>query len=174
MNRMSMTSSVVDYFHQELWPHAVAIWPRLDVPSWDIYRPALHGFASDVWKAGQSTAQLSYLTLRPLAMLCWIILEVLGFVAQILFRILLSQGWIHLRKGLIQLKAALIWFYHFQVSLSATELLGEVAMVGITLSLYYFYKWIRRQTYWQRFMRWFASKKRRAIEVSFTALRCYC
>jgi hypothetical protein len=143
----------------------MTVWHRLDIPSWDVYQPVLHDCAVDVWKAGQSTAQLSVLTLRPIAILCWTILELIWEVAQVLFRILLSQGWIQLKKGMIQLKAAAIWFYHFQMSLSRMEILGEVALVGIAIGLYYLYKWIRRQTYWQRFMKWYADKKQRAIEV---------
>jgi hypothetical protein len=160
-----MTSVAFQYWQDELWPSAMSVWSRLDIPAWDEYQPVLRECGVDVWKAGRSTAQLSVLTLRPIAILCWMILEVVWEVAQVLFRVLLSQGWIQLKKGLIQLKAAAIWFYHFQMSLSRTEILGEVALVGFAVGLYYLYRWIRRQTYWQRFMKWFADKKQGAIEV---------
>lgn len=160
-----------EYWQEEMWPSVLSMWHRLDVPPWDVYQPAVTAFTSDSWKACQSTARLSYLTLRPVAMLCWMILEVFWAVAQILFRVLLSQGWIQLKKGLIQLKAAAIWFYHFQMSLSKTELLGEAALVGMVVASYYFYKWIRRQTYWERFMKWYSAKKQRAVEVSIVSLR---
>ena len=160
-----MASVVLEYCQLELWPFAVATWHRLDVPSWDIYQPALQQCVSDVWKASQSTAELSYLTLRPFAILFMMLMEGLWEIAKVLFRVLLSQGWVHIKKGMIQLKAAAIWFYHFQMSLSRMELLGEVALIGTLVASYYAYKWLRRQTYWQRFTLWYSDKKQRAIEV---------
>lgn len=160
-----MTSAVFEYWRREIWVSAISVWDRLDIPSWDKYRPALQEFTADVWKASQSTAQLSVLTLRPIAILCWMIFEAVWQVAQLLFRVLLSQGWIQLKKGLIQLQAAARWFYHFQLSLSRTEILGEVALLGMSVAIFYLYKWIRRQAYWQRFMKWYNDKKLRATEV---------
>jgi len=159
-----MTSAFLEYCQLELWPNVISTWHRLDVPSWDIYHPVLEECVSDVWKASQSTAQLSYLTLRPFAMLFLMLMEGLWEIAKVLFRVLLSQGWVHIKKGMIQLKAAAIWFYHFQMSLSRMELLGEAALIVTVIGLYYTYKWLRRQTYWQRFMRWYSEKKQRAIE----------
>ncbi len=148
-----------------MWPSTIAGWQRLDVPTWDVFNPALQECVSDLWKASQSTVQLSYLTLRPVAILGLMILEGLWEVAQVLFRVLLSQGWIQLKKGCKQLRAAAIWIYHFQMSLSRMELLGEVALVAAMIGLYYFYRWIRRQTYWQRFTKWYIEKKQRSMEV---------
>lgn len=159
-----MTSAVFEYWRREIWVSAISVWDRLDIPSWDKYRPALQEFTADVWKASQSTAQLSVLTLRPIAILCWMIFEAVWQVAQLLFRVLLSQGWIQLKKGLIQLQAAARWFYHFQLSLSRTEILGEVALLGMSVAIFYLYKWIRRQAYWQRFMKWYNDTKLRALE----------
>ena len=161
-----MANVFLEYCQLELWPRAIATWHRLDVPSWDIYHPALQQCVSDIWKASQSTAELSYLTLRPFAILFMMLMEGLWEIAKVLFRVLLSQGWIHIKKGMIQLKAAAIWFYHFQTSLSRMELLGEVVLIGTLVGFYYAYKWLRRQTYWQRFTRWYSEKKQRAIEVS--------
>ncbi len=161
-----MANVAFNYFRETLAPSIMAVWQRLDVPSWEVYHPAFQECASDVWKASQSTAQLSYLTVRPLAILCWMVLEVLWQVAQVLFRVLLSQALIHLKRGLVQLKEGAIWFYHFQMKLSRTELLGEVVLVGALIGLYYFYKWIRQQTYWRRFIRWYTATKQKAIHVS--------
>lgn len=163
---VAMGSAFLEYCQFDLWPNAVAVWHRLDVPSWDIYHPVLQECVSDIWKAGQSTAHLSYLTLRPLAILFMMLMEGLWEIAKVLFSVLLSQGWVHIKKGMVQLKAAAIWFYHFQMSLSRMELLGEVVLIGTMVGLYYAYKWLRRQTYWQRFMQWYSEKKQRAIEVS--------
>lgn len=159
-----MSSAFLEHCQLVLWPSAVATWNRLDVPSWDIYHPVLQQCVSDVWKASQSTAQLSYLTFRPIALLFLMLVEGFWEIAKVLFRVLLSQGWVHIKKGMIQLKAAAIWFYHFQMSLSRMELLGEAVLIGTLIGLYYAYQWLRRQTYWQRFTRWYSEKKQRAIE----------
>jgi hypothetical protein len=160
-----MGSAFVEYCQFVLWPSAIATWQRLDVPSWDIYRPVLEQCISDVWTASQSIAQLSYLTWRPLAMLSLMLMEGLWEISKVLFQVLLSQGWVHVKKGMIQLKAAAIWLYNFHMSLSRMELLGEAALMGTLVGLYYAYKWIRRQTYWQRFTLWYSEKKHRAIQV---------
>lgn len=164
-------SAVLNFWDETLLPAAAAVWSRLEVPSWETYQPALQACASNIWKAGQSSAHLSYLTFRPLSIIFLMILEILSSAARVLFRVLLSQGWFHLKRGLLQLKVAAIWFYRFQISLSRTELLGEVALVGAAVGAYYFYDWIRRQTYWRRFTRWYSTKKRKTIQVSIASPR---
>lgn len=166
-----MAGAVVEYLRHEILPVTMAAWHRLDVPSWKVYKPALEEFLLDTWKAGQSTAQLSYLTLRPVAMLCLIVVEAAWAVAQVFLRVLLSQGLVQARKGLLQIRVAAIWLYRFQMNLSRTELLGEAGLVVMSIALYYSYKWIKRQTYWRRFMKWYSLKKQQTIEVSYATLR---
>ena len=158
--------AVLNYWRESLLPSTMGVWQRLDVPSWKVYQPAFHQCASDVWKASQSSAQLGYLIFRPVAILCWMILEILWDIVQVLFRVLLSQGWIQLQRGLLQLKEGSIWFYHFQMSLSRIELLGEMVLVGTLIGLFYFYKWLKSQTYWQRIVKWYTLKKQKVANVS--------
>jgi hypothetical protein len=167
-------NAALNYWHETLLPSTMAVWLRLDVPQWKVYQPAFQQCASDVWNASQSSAQLAYLTFRPLAVLCWMILEILWHIAQVLFRVLLSQGWIQLQRGLLQLKEGSIWFYHFQMSLSRIELLGEMVLVWTLIGLFYFYKWVRRQTYWQRLLKWCTLKKLNAIKVSRFTVKRVC
>jgi hypothetical protein len=152
---------VVSYynrFSEDILPPLVGIWNRLEVPEWSIYREALGVCGRDVWYATQSTYRLLVLTFRPLLILAWI-------VAQFLFRNLLEHGGRSLQKGAVQAKTAVIWFYHFQRSLSWTEILGEVTVILIGVAVYYFRKWLKRQTYWARAVRWYKGKKEQAVQV---------
>lgn len=145
-------------FSKDVLPPLVDVWNRLQVPDWPVYREALRGCAYDVWQASQSTFFLLAMTLRPLLILIWI-------VGQFLFRNLLEHGGRSLQKGAIQAKTALIWFYHFQRSLTWTEILGEATIVLVCVAAYFLRKWLRRQTYWARTVRWYKGKKERALLV---------
>jgi hypothetical protein len=150
----------------QVLPQLGDVWHRMDVPTWEVYSPALKECSRDMVVASQSTWKLLVLTLRPLCILIGIILQFLWMVLQILAQHLLAQGWVSLQKGLMQGKAAVIWLYLFQRSLTWQEVLGEVT-IGITLvALYYFRKWLQRQTYYDRMQRWYRKKRRQFVRVS--------
>jgi len=163
---MTTASDALKYWKETIIPSIMEAWIRLDVPSWEIYSPVFQESVTNVWNAIQSWAQLSYLTFRPFVILCGMILEVLWKVAQVVFQVLLSRGWIELKRGSVQVKEGVLWFCRFQMSLSRIELLGELLVVAVSIALFYLYKWIRTQTYWRRFVQWYSLKKRKAMNVS--------
>jgi hypothetical protein len=152
---------VVSYytrFADDVLPPIVELWIRLEVPEWSTYQGAMAVCAKDVWYATQSSYRLLALTFRPSIILTWII-------GQFLFKNLLDHGGRSLQKGAIQIKVASIWFYHFQRSLSWIEILGEVTVIIICIAMYYFRKWLKRQTYWARAVRWYKGKKDQVVQV---------
>ena len=162
------------YFQSEIAPRlgqAIPqlgdVYERMDVPAWEMYSVALKQCGSDVAVATQSTFNVAYMTMKPFAILIWIIGEFLFHVLHILSKLLLSQGLVSLQKGLMQAKAGIIWLYLFQRSLSKEEVLGEIAIGAILVALYYFRKWLKRQTYYERATRWYRQKKRTVFQVSF-------
>ena len=154
-----------DWFQNEVLPPIVHLWERLDVPAWPIYRDAATACGKDLIQSSQSTGKLLFLTFRPIAILSWILFQFLLDVGKVLFRLLLEQGWISLKKGALQVKAASIWFYHFQRSLSRTEVLAEVGVIVACILLYHLRKWLKRQTYVARATKWCREKKRRVVQV---------
>jgi hypothetical protein len=154
-----------DWFQCEVIPPVVDFWGRLDVPAWDIYSEAAQTCGHDFIQSSQSTLRLLYLTFRPIAILSWILFQVLLDVGKVLFRHLLEKGWISLKKGALQVKAGSIWFYHLQRSLSRMEILGEFGVVAGCVLLYYLRKWLKRQTYVTRATKWCQQKKRHVIQV---------
>lgn len=154
------------WVQEEILPTVYEIWYQMDVPSWDVYSMAVQTWARDVAHGSQSTARLVYLTMKPIVVLVWIFLQFLGGILKILFHHLLEKGWISVQKGALQAKAGMIWFYHFQRNLSRNELLGELAICLLLVLAYYLRKWLKRQTYWARFTKWYKMKKRRLIQVS--------
>eukprot|EP00934_Nitzschia_sp_Nitz4_P001131 Nitzschia sp. Nitz4//scaffold139_size61406//8450//11155//NITZ4_006447-RA/size61406-snap-gene-0.8-mRNA-1//-1//CDS//3329535813//1131//frame0 len=161
---LDVWSPYMEYMQQEVIPGMVTVWHRLDVPPWSVYQPALQAFGEDLWKLSQSGSQLAYLTGKPIAILCYLILQVLGEVGKVLFRILLEQGWIQLKAGWVQVRMGAIWFYRFQSQLTPTEWLGEAVIVGGLVGLYYLYRWIRLQSYWTRMMDEYYRQRGRAFE----------
>jgi hypothetical protein len=145
-------------WHGELAPTLWEIYVRLDVPEWDVYRNAVIGCAADAYKAAHSAGHLLAITVRPILILAYI-------VGQFLFRNLLEHGGRSLREGAVQLRFASIWMYRFQRSLTWTEILGEVIVVTACVALYHFRRWLQRQTYWARAVRWYRGRKERAIQV---------
>lgn len=159
------------YWKEEVWPFAMEVWYKLDVPSWEVYRPALQFFVEDLWRIGQSASHLAYLTGKPFVILLGMLLHVAWEVGKVVFDVLLEQGWVQLQQGWVQLKVTAIWFVQFQSKLSTTELLGEVAIVGLIVGLFYLCRWIRQQSYWSRCVQWYTKKKERAMEVSLARLQ---
>lgn len=153
-----LVKSYYTRFADDVLPPIIELWTRLEVPEWSTYRDALVACGRDVWYATQSSYRLIVLTFRPLLILTWI-------VGQFLFRNLLDHGARSVQKGAIQVKVASIWFYRFQRSLSWTEVLGEVTIIFICIAAYYFRKWLKRQTYWARAVRWYKGKKEQVVQV---------
>ena len=146
------------WFSQQVAPPIAALWTRLDVPEYAVYKHAVYDFSRDSWKATKSSYHLLVLTFRPVCILLWIIL-------QFLWRNLLEHGGRSLQHGFQQLKYASIAFWKFQCSLTRTELLGEAGIVATLVAAYYFRKWLKRQTYWARATRWYRHKKEQVVQV---------
>jgi hypothetical protein len=153
------------FLQEEVLPPAMEVWHRLDLPAWEIYSVAVRECASDVIQSTQSTGTVLYLTLRPFAILLWMLFQLSCHVGQILFQLLLEKGWISLQKGAMQAKSAIVWFYLFQRSLSRTEVLGELGIGATMVLLYYLRRWFQRQTYVARATRVFKQKKRQILQV---------
>jgi hypothetical protein len=162
---MAITSIAREFVHNQyqwiaddVMPPITDVWLRLQVPEWSVYKDALRHFAQDSYTASQSTHNLLFLTFRPVIIL-------LTIVVKFLWKNLLEHGSKSLQKGLHQLKYAAIEFYKFQWSLTRTELLGELALLGVFVGLYYVHKWLKQQTYWSRFVAWFRQKKHITVQV---------
>jgi len=145
------------WLQEEILPPAIVFWDRLGVPEWDIYSDAFQECATDAIQAMQSTGHLLYLTFRPPAILFGIIFQFVG-------QLLLQKGWTSLQKGAIQAKVAIVWFYSFQRSLSRNEILGELGMLALVVSLYYLRKWLKQQTYFERAVQKLREKKHQAVK----------
>ena len=151
------------WLQEEILPPAIVFWDRLGVPEWDIYSDAFQECATDAIQAMQSTGHLLYLTFRPPAILFGIIFQFVG-------QLLLQKGWTSLQKGAIQAKVAIVWFYSFQRSLSRNEILGELGILALVVSLYYLRKWLKQQTYFERAVQKLREKKHQAVKVRITGL----
>ena len=163
-----------EYFQSEIAPRLAQavpqvgdVWEQMDVPPWAIYSTALRQCGSDIFVAGQSTFKVAYITLKPLAILLWVVGQFLFHVLHILARVLFAQGFVSLQKGLMQAKAGIVWFYVFQRSLSKEEIIGEIAIGTLLVLSYYSWQWMKRQTYVTRLAGWYRKKKKKVIDVSF-------
>ena len=159
------------WFENEFLPPVIMLWERLNVPSWDVYKVALTECFSDAMQASQSTWKLFYLTIRPFAILLWVFFEFMLGIGRIFFRLLLEKGWISLQKGTRQAKTGIIWFYHFQRSLSRTQLLGEAGIIAACILIYYLRKWLKRQTYVARATEWCKKQKKKLLQVRRDAMQ---
>jgi hypothetical protein len=148
------------WFSESVWPPVAELWERLDIPEYQLYKQAVQACTRDAWKASQSTLTLLQLTFRPLLILWWIVLK-------FLWRNLLEHGGKSLQKGTRQLKFALVALYKFQLSLNSMEILGEVGLIAFAVALYYFRKWLQRQTYWSRTVKWCRRKRAKCVQVRF-------
>ena len=136
----------------------VDLWGRLDIPEWSEYSQSFQQCSNDLIQSGQSTWKFIYLTFRPIVQLIFIVL-------QGLWAFLLKQGWISVQKGASQARTAIIWFYLFQRNLTKKEILGEFLLVGLCFAIYYFRKWLKKQTYWSRATLWASEKKKKLQKV---------
>lgn len=150
-----------EWFSESVWPPVATLWERLEVPEFGLYQQAVQACARDSWKASQSTYHVLYMTFRPIGILLWIILK-------FLWRNLLEHGGKSLQRGARQVKVAAIAFYKFQISLTPKEVLGEVGLIGLGVALFYFQRWLRKQTYWSRTVRWCRNKKAKCVQVRIT------
>jgi len=133
----------------------IEVWYyRLDVPEFNIYQLAVKECTKDIIKSCDSTYKLGYLTLKPFFLLLLIMI-------QNVFQFVSEHGGRSLQKGAIQTKYAIIWLYHFQLSLNRTQLVGELGVLLFCIGLYYFRLWLKRQTYWSRLNRWYKVRKQR-------------
>eukprot|EP00526_Cylindrotheca_closterium_P004904 CAMPEP_0113609830 /NCGR_PEP_ID=MMETSP0017_2-20120614/4701_1 /TAXON_ID=2856 /ORGANISM="Cylindrotheca closterium" /LENGTH=615 /DNA_ID=CAMNT_0000518675 /DNA_START=111 /DNA_END=1958 /DNA_ORIENTATION=- /assembly_acc=CAM_ASM_000147 len=154
---------IAPYFawvNKENFPYVAQVYGQLDIPFWDDYSEAFHQSSADLIQACQSSFKFLDLTLRPFLQLLFIILSGL-------FELLLKKGLISLQKGSEQAKAGIIWFYKFQRSLTKEQVLGEIGIVGCLFAIYFLRKWLKRQTYWTRGMKWVSNQKRK-VKKSYT------
>jgi len=155
----AVTSSTIlsDRYYGVFLPWCSEVATRLELPAWDSYRDAWAVCTRDILKASSSAYHLSYLTLKPIAILLWIVLGQL-------WKFVLEHGGRSLHTGAVHLKLACVHFYRFQMSLNGTQLLGEAGVLLMCVGLYYFRKWLQKQTYWAKFVKWYKAKKRRLIQ----------
>jgi hypothetical protein len=146
------------YLSNDILPLSKELWYRLDVPEYNIYQNAFKECAFDFIKSFQSSYNLWYLTLKPFAILGWIVI-------QNLYTLMLEHGGRSIQKTAIQAKHAMIWLYHFQLSLTKTEILGEIGIIFLCIGLYFLRRWLKQQTYWKRITGWTKVKKNRFIKV---------
>jgi hypothetical protein len=158
------------FLQQDLVPGVLDVWLKMQVPSYPLYQEAVQTCVSDAIQSTQSTTNLLYLTLRPVILLLGMALQLLGTILHILFQHLLEHGWHSLQKGAMQGKAAIVWFYIFQKSLSRKEVLGEVGLVIVGILGYYLRKWLKRQTYVARANKWYQQRKRKVTQVSNSSI----
>ena len=138
---------------------------QLDIPSWDVYYPAVLKSCHDVSQATRSTATLVYISLKPWIILLLLIAKWFGQLCHLLFQLLLEQGWISATKGLKQAKVGISWIIEFHRGLTRTQLLGEVCLVGLIVLAYQLRQWLKRQTYVARATKYYRQQKRKFIQV---------
>eukprot|EP00531_Pseudo-nitzschia_arenysensis_P014801 CAMPEP_0116136768 /NCGR_PEP_ID=MMETSP0329-20121206/11905_1 /TAXON_ID=697910 /ORGANISM="Pseudo-nitzschia arenysensis, Strain B593" /LENGTH=624 /DNA_ID=CAMNT_0003631667 /DNA_START=28 /DNA_END=1902 /DNA_ORIENTATION=- len=158
---LARSSTLSDGYYNVFLPWCSEFAARLELPAWELYREAWGICTRDILKAWSSAYRVSYLTLKPIAILLWIIL---GHV----WKFILENGGRSLHTIAIHLKLACIHFIRFQMSLNQTQLLGEAGLIAMCVGIYYFRKWLQRQTYWAKFVGWYRTKKRR-ISDSYKA-----
>ncbi len=138
----------------------------LQLPSRTEYWHAWRNVARDVWMAAQSVRALSFLTLRPLVLLLWLVLQRVYICLKFLFRHLFQGLYVSLWKGLEQAKWCARRLVAWQYSLTSTQIKMELSAVIILLLLFSLRRYIQKQGYVQRVSRWYQTKKRYAIKVS--------
>jgi hypothetical protein len=146
------------YLSDDVLPLSIDLWNRLEVPPYNIYQNAFKVCTIDFMKSCQSSYNLWYITLKPFVILGWIII-------QNLYKFLLEHGGRSLQKGAIQTKHAMIWLYYFQLSLTRTEILGEIGLIFLCIGLYYFRRWLKQQTYWTRIISYTKEKRKKITKV---------
>ena len=152
-------SVVSDRYYGALLPWCSSVATTLELPAWDSYSNAMANCANDAIAAAGSSYRLGYLTLKPVLILCWM---VLGWV----WKFVLEHGGNSLKTGAIHFRSACVHFYLFQRSLNGTQLLGEACLVAVCVGLFYLRKWLQRQTYWAKLVRSYRDKKARLVRVS--------
>jgi hypothetical protein len=149
---------------EELREQLATLYERLDVPEWNVYSIALRDSWNDIYRATISTTHLLYLTFRPLCILLYILL-------QNVWKFVLEHGGKSLQKGFVQLKYASIRFWEFQRSLTYQQVLGEIALVATFVGMYFLYRWLKRQSYYSRVIKYIRVKRDHVVQVSFQAMR---
>jgi hypothetical protein len=157
-------SMVSDRYYGILLPWCYSIATTLELPAWELYKKAWATCANDAIAAASSSYRLGYLTLKPVAILCWIMLGKF-------WKFVLEHGGNSLQTGAIHLKSACFHFYRFQISLNGTQLLGEACLVLMCVGLYYLRKWLQRQMYWAKLVKWYRAKKRRLGQVRYDKIK---
>lgn len=155
---------VSDRYYGILLPWCYSIATTLELPAWELYKKAWATCANDAIAAASSSYRLGYLTLKPVAILCWIMLGKF-------WKFVLEHGGNSLQTGAIHLKSACFHFYRFQISLNGTQLLGEACLVLMCVGLYYLRKWLQRQMYWAKLVKWYRAKKRRLGQVRYDKIK---
>ena len=147
------------YFVEVIVPSGQALWYRLEVPEYRIYKLAISQWLYDMTRTIQSTSNVVYILCRPICILFWILLQYLYK------HVLVEHGGRNLYKGWVHTKYAIVWLVRYQCSLSQYEVVLEVGVIGFCILSYYFYVWLQQQTYWSRFVQWYTNKKHACAQV---------
>lgn len=142
------------------------LFEYLQLPSRSEYWQAWRNVVRDVWMAAQSLNALSYLTLRPLVLLLWLVSQKVYICLKFLFRHLFQGLWVSLWKGVEQAKWCSKKLVAWQYSLTSAQIKMELGAIMVLLLLFSLRRYIQKQGYVQRVSRWYHTKKRNAIKVS--------
>jgi len=142
----------------------------LDVPSTTLYWESCRTACHDVKVATTSLTTLGYLTLKPMVLILWLILQNIWTLLQFLSRHLFKHAYESAKKGWIQFKWVNREFWKWQSTLSNAQIGIELSIIAALIGCFLLRRHIEKRKYVQRVSSWYRRKKRAVKEVSVVGL----
>lgn len=143
----------------------------LELPSASVYKSSLHVAWHDTKAAVTSLSQLGYLTFRPITLLLCLVMRYLWTSIQVFGKHLFHGLYVSSRKGWLQLNWTSSHILRWQMSLAKSQVMMELATVGVLIGCYLLRRFIKRKQYVQRTASWYRRQKRAIQEVSLCSVR---
>ena len=138
----------------------------LDLSSTAVYWNSCRTAYNDVRVATSSVGALAYLTLKPIVLIIWLVLQYLWKLLQFLSKQLFYHAYESAKKGWTQLKWGTKEFVKWQGSLSKKAAAVEICIMAALIGCYMLRRYIAKRKYVQRVNSWSRRKKRLVKEVS--------
>lgn len=139
----------------------------LQIPSYNDTSAQFQIAFHDSIRALQSTTSFVKLVGRPLFILLALLSKYVLIVLKVLAEHTVYHAIIAAKELGRQCRSGIQWFIVFQRGLSRTAVWMEIGFIGFCIGLYMIRRYLQRKRYFQKFTRWYQSKKRRAQMVRF-------
>lgn len=135
------------------------VWVPLHVPAFGVWKDALQVAASDLHQAASSVFTFLFITLRPLVLLLYMVIE---YIIRFIWKYVIVQGFS--QQGVQYLVAGVKALYRHQRSLTREQLAIEVFVIAGAVLLYQIRRFLQRQTYIQRSTAYVRKQAKRLLD----------